>query len=204
MKSVAIGIPSGDMVHADFMVSLSQMLMYSTMATIRDRKFKITHLIPGKSSQIQKGRHEIVEGAKNANVDYLLMLDTDMTFPHTTLETLIGCEKFIVGCNYLTRRIPFRSTALTMDMNPLPHNPQGLIKVGRVGTGVILVHMDVFKRLGLPHFNIYWDGQKFIGEDHDFCRRAIDEGFEVWCHTDLSTKVAHLGQMSCFLGEEKA
>jgi len=201
MKRVVLAIPSGQMVHTDFAMCLARLMAFSLI----QENFKIVGIVNPQSSLVQKGRYEAVEAMFKLKGDYLAMIDSDMGFPHSSLATLIGAEKDIIGCNYLTRKEPYKSTARDMEGNPLSHEAKGVVQCKAIGTGLILIKATVFDHIAKPYFNTTWDGEKFIGEDYSFCRKAMEKGFDIFCHTDLSTKVAHLGQVACVLGnsEEK-
>ena len=45
----------------------------------------------------------------------------------------------------------------------------------------------------LPSLSHYLGGE-ILGEDYDFCDRARAAGFTVWCDTQLSFDIGHIGQ----------
>ena len=72
-------------------------------------------------------------------------------------------------------------------------NPGGFTTCDAVGTGFLLINLDIFKKLKEPWF--FWktneQGEVVEGEDYWFCRIAKEAGFEVW--VDLTIKVGHIG-----------
>ncbi len=186
---VAIGVPSGDTVHADFAFSLSRMVL----STAKNTKIEIEQFISAKSSIIQKGRHSLVEAALLTKADYILMLDSDMTFPEDLLQVLVSKNKDIIGCNYGTRRVPFKQLVKTLTKEYYPEKKDGVEEVGYLPTGVILIKLDVFRKFVKPYFDVVWNGEDFNGEDYNFCDRARNLGFKVFCDFTLSKYIGHIG-----------
>lgn len=182
---IALGIPSMDMCHTDFAMSLAMLVSNSSHEL---------GIINEKTSVIQKGRHTIVERALELGADKILFLDTDMVFPRDTIDRLIARDKLIVGCNASTRTAPFKSTAKDLDGKYVDIKSDMITKVGYLGTGCLLVDMEVFKKIGKPYFDIKWNDVDFLNEDYNFCVRAREEGYDIWCDTKMSKEIVHLGQ----------
>jgi GT2 family glycosyltransferase len=64
---------------------------------------------------------------------------------------------------------------------------KGLVKCDGVGFGMVLIKMEVFKKLKMPYFE-YSDQ---YGEDLHFCNDATTAGFEIFCDTNLV--LGHIG-----------
>lgn len=186
---IVIGVPSGDMVHADFAMCLCNLLAHSS----KNGAF-ILGILNEKTSLIPKGRHTIVEKALKHNVDYLLFLDSDMVFPSDLLIELIKTDKDIIGCNYATRRPPFKLTCRNEDFTFFDKR-EGVHEVGFIGTGALLIKTEVFNGMEHPYFNLEWEGgdRGFDGEDYNFCKRMKADGHKIYCHAGLSEKIGHLG-----------
>ena len=114
----------------------------------------------------------------------------------------------IVGANCISRRPPYALTART-EANEwvyTSNESSGLEKVGKVGTGVLLVSMEVFKNIEPPWFNLEWfpmghhlhtqEGNQdvLLGEDYWFCDVAKKAGYEIYIDHDVSKEVLHIGQ----------
>lgn len=184
MKNVVIGVLSGDMVHADFAFSLTNLGIMSTIKF--SNEFRIVGIINHKSSVIDDGRNTLVTKANGVpGATHLLMIDSDMTFAPDLLKRLLDCNKAIVGVDASTRQEPVRRTAR---------------KVGdkwELGAGVLLIEMSVFAKLEFPWFyDPYVPTQSGkptrLGEDYYFCRNANEDGIAVHCAQDV--KVGHIGQ----------
>lgn len=196
---VAIGIPSPDMVHADFAMALCFLVIGSAREGIE------VALINQKTSLIEKGRHDIVEAALRLEADKLLFVDTDMVFPSDTLVRLIASGKDIIGANYPTRRVPVKSTCQGMDGKPVDYTKSGIDLVGYIATGCLLIDMSVFKKMEKPYFHVDYvrDANEFLGEDYSFCETVRKLGYNIFCDFDLSKQIAHLGMMPFGLREAK-
>ena len=186
---VALGIPSGDMVHADFANSLATLTAFCAGTQMCD-----IAIINQKSSIVEKGRHYIIKKAMEKKADKILFLDSDMIFPRETLLRLLHHKKNIVGCNYPTRRMPIQPTCRDKGSNTLCGS-KGLKEVGFIATGCLLIDMKVFKKIGEPYFVVEWDRKRkaHIGEDYQFCDRVRHNGFKIFCDFDLSNRIFHIG-----------
>ena len=182
---VAIGIPSGDMVHADFAMRLATLCLNPGA-----RAF----IVNAKSSLVMIGRNQIVEAAKLAKATHIFFLDSDLTFPADTLSRLLAHNKDIVGGVYVQRVPPHRALGQTLE--GVHEVPQSLAQMKILPTGCLLIRLTVFDQLPKPWFNTKAEGEKIMGEDYYFCERAAAAGFEIWCDGILSRELAHIGQKS--------
>ncbi len=181
---VAIGIPSGDMVHADFSMSLATMCFNAGV-----RAF----VVNAKSSLVMVGRNQIIEAAKLAKATHVLFLDSDITFPPHTLSRLLAHDKDIVGGMYVQRVPPHHPLGVTCEGQHVAIT-SGLCQMKIMPTGCLLIRLSVFDALPKPWFNTVAVGEKIMGEDVYFCEHATGAGFQIWCDGDLSSEIAHLGQ----------
>jgi hypothetical protein len=181
---VAIGVPSGDMVHADFAMRLATLCLNPGARCC---------IVNAKSSLVMIGRNQIVEASRLAKATHLLFLDSDLTFPHNTLARLLARGKDIVGGVYVQRVPPHHPLGMTLEGK---HEAvtQGLRRMKIMPTGCLLLRLEIFDKLPKPWFNTRAEGEKILGEDYYFCERAREAGFEIWCDGDLSRELAHIGQ----------
>jgi hypothetical protein len=181
---VAIGIPSGDLVHTDFAMSLAMLCMNPGASVF---------LLNSRSSLVALGRNQCAGAAQLMSATHLLFLDTDMIFPADTLTRLLSHDKDIVGAGYSQRMPPFHPLTVTEDGEHI-HIAAGMRKVRLLPTGCMLVRTAVFSMLTKPYFNLVAEGEQLRGEDYYFCERARAAGFEIWCDGDLSSQIGHIGQ----------
>src|SRR5271170_1557842 len=97
---VAICVPSGDMVHADFAANLAALCIDPGAQTA---------VINCKGSIIAVVRNQCVAAARLIKATHVLFLDSDMVFPLDTMKRLLKHDKDIVGALYAARRPPFQS-----------------------------------------------------------------------------------------------
>lgn len=197
---VGIGVPSGDHVHADFSMALAAMTYFGRPNT----GFA---LISGKSSIVTTSRNMIVNEALKATdkegnpLQWLLFLDSDMTFPADTLRRLMAHDKDIVGAIYCRRAGNHEPHGIPMDKAVYGKRlTTGLIEMEKMPTGVLLIKLDVFRRMARPFFRIFYqdadeqypEGLTF-GEDYNFSDQARALGYQLWCDVELSHQVGHIG-----------
>lgn len=151
-------------------------------------------------------RNRLVESfLEEADLDWLWMLDNDITFPPDALAELLRVadpvERPIVGglyCSWdpVTRRaLPVAYLEADDGLwAPIMRWPAGsVVRVGAVGTGALLVHRRVFEVMAEagygPEFPWFAFGLNGVfggaGEDLEFCRRAGECGFPVHVHTGV-------------------
>lgn len=187
--TVCLGLPSGDMVHKSHAMSLAMLAGNCAKAGIQ------IVLLDTRSSIVTHARCNSVEGALEHKADYLLFLDSDMTFPKDTVARLLGHRKDIVGGTYRKRGPPFETLGLPMGDDPI-EVAHGLVEMRRIPTGCMLIDMRVFAALNKPYFCLVTDPKAGIeyGEDVVFCDRARHAGFTIWCDVDLSMDLTHVTQ----------
>jgi len=186
---VLIGVPCNRTVKAKTMESLLKLVDYSN-----DKyEFDFTFAIEGYT--IAENRIYCAIKAMKANCTHLLFIDDDMTFPPETLEQLLSHEKEIVGVVASPRMITENTTVLKLDGDVLMKHeiPKELFEVTHVGTGVMLIDMEVFKKIGEPYFKFttHLNGMTLDGEDAYFCQRAREKDIKIYCDPTLS--IGHLG-----------
>ena len=191
---VALGIPSGDMVHTDFAMSLARLCLGAGAQVV---------LVNARSSLIPLGRNQCASAAQIMKATHLLFLDTDMAFPADTLKRLLGHDKDIVGASYSKRAPPYHALTVTEEGEPIILT-SGLHRVQLIPTGCLLIRMSVFAALSAPYFNIAATGEHLRGEDYYFCDKASAAGFTLWCDGDLSLQLGHIGQKINRLAESAA
>lgn len=150
-----------------------------------------------------RNRNEIVSVAQRNGSTHVLFVDNDMVFPPSTFTRLLDHDKDIVGVNYNARGVPGRPIISTVKLED-PENdpnrgktimtdfPTQLFKTHAVGTGLMLIKIEVFEKLVRPYFVAFEepDGTHHT-EDVEFCRKAHEVGIDVWCSPSI--EVGHIG-----------
>jgi hypothetical protein len=186
LPRVAIAVPSGDMVHADFAMAYAQLCMASAGLPLQ--------LITVKSSIVAQARNNGVELARNFGADFIFFLDSDMLFPPTALFRLLLHSKDIVGATYTKRVAPFEILGTKLAEQPAVLSGD-LLEMQRIPTGCLLIKMTVFDKLSKPYFRFDTDAHgAIVGEDYVFCDRAREAGFQIWCDAVISREIGHIGQ----------
>ena len=155
---------------------------------------------------IDVARNAIVEKLEK---DWLFFMDTDQTFHPDTLVRLLSWDLPIISGVYFKspgKPIPhiyryawkdkehlymsmhdeiFRFLAPYKDKLKgalpavvLPTKREDLLECDGVGAGCLLVHHRVFEAIEPPWFKCTTGA---VGEDFDFCRKAQEAGFKIYC-----------------------
>lgn len=199
---VAVGVPSGDMIHADFSMALINLTLTSVYNGIQ------VAIINQKSSVIEMGRATIVEQAKDINADYLLFLDSDMMFPPNLLVELINQQKTenkkVICCDAVRRRPPFTQVVKDIKGKHIDYDkiPKRLVELKGGTSAIQLIDMSVFEMMERPYFLVTWNDaeQEYLGEDYYFTKRLSKFGIKMYCDTFLSRKIIHIGTKNYMIG----
>lgn len=184
--TLCFGVPSMDMLHADFAMSL----------VFIANKCGVPYIIcNSKSSNVAVQRNHIVDQAQKFGATHLLFLDSDMKLPHDTARRLLAHGKDIVGAIYVRRVPPY--DLLGQVEGEARSVETGLVKFEKMPTGCLLIDMKVFEKLKVPYFRFGVDEEQgiILSEDYMFCDAARAAGFDLWCDIDLSKDIGHIGQM---------
>jgi len=197
-EHVALCIPSGEMVHADFMLSVLHVAQNARAAGFR------VSVVNSKLSIVTEARNLCVTAALKAKVDWVLFLDSDMVFPADTMKRLHARQVPIVGATYPRKMWPLAFIGTRKDGAPFTLSDRGMVEAGRVPTGCLLIKADVFAQLKAPYFRCGYDEQAglVLGEDFWFSDRVRELGLPLWCDLDLSRQVEHIGAQR-FVWREK-
>lgn len=212
MSTVAICIPSGDTVMADFAMALAGMVYRCTAFEHDGKKYDAIPLaiINTKGSLVVNNRNKLVDQARKLGVDYLFFVDSDIVLHAHTLRRLLMLDKDIVGGTYIQREEPHRLLGKTVDgvmlsdvMEGMPINLHEPMEVGALPGGCLLVKMSVFDAMEEPIFQTpayVTDSTPWTeGEDYFFCRKARELGFSIWLDWQTSMSLGHIGQRVNYL-----
>jgi len=165
-------------------------------------------LVPSEGYTIAENRNYIAFQALNSKSDYVLMIDDDMTFPPDTLDKLISNQKDIVGVAYHSRGSTDK-IKIVPDIMSIAEVDKGkyinletetdpkykdVFECYATGTGIILIKCDVFRKIPQPwfEFTFFENGKCKEGEDWNFCFKAKEAGFKIYCDPRIS--VGHIGE----------
>ncbi|MDA8940739.1 ANP1/MMN9/VAN1 family protein [bacterium] len=192
-KRISIVVPTRDMVHSGFAFSLTQLIKTSENAGIE------TFLFFNSGSVLLNQREKLIKSSMEVESDYTLWLDSDMTFPSTTLLRLLSHDKEIVGCNYKKRSNPQTPVAYkeigNWDSWVSLDEEKDLVEVEGVGMGCILIKTDLFKEINKPYFEFTYNKETddWLGEDFNLFGKFRNIGKNIYIDTNLSREIGHLG-----------
>lgn len=190
---LSIVVPTRDTVHSGFAFALSQLIKATENAGVE------TYLFFNSSTILLNQREQLVKSSIGVGSDYILWLDSDMTFPSTTALRLLSHQIDIVGCNYKKRSIPQNPVAykklydwdswLPLDID------EGLVEVEGVGMGCLLMKSNVFDKLDKPYFEFTYNQKddNWMGEDFQLLTKLRNIGYKVMIDTSLTHEIGHLG-----------
>lgn len=141
-----------------------------------------------KNSVLPNGCDSLVEAARHLKLEWILIIDSDMTFPADLPQRLLAHEKDIVACAYRRRGPPFE-----VMIKPENSPREGLQRVEAAPVGTMLIRLSVFDKLKRPYFRFTPDEALGMsrGADFDFCESARKVGYEVWCDWEASKDIGH-------------
>ena len=134
-------------------------------------------------------RNNIVSLALNLGVDYLLMVDNDVTVPSDALPNMISDDVDVVMGYYAHRDKTNGETDKTnvckrgelnytmqytgAELAELRDKGEHLVRIHGGGMGCVLIRTDVFKRITYPYYKWtdYGNG-KMLSEDLYFCEQC--------------------------------
>jgi len=143
---------------------------------------------------IDTARNLIVEKTlEDLDYTHLLFVDDDMVFPSETLEKLLSHDKDIVGVQSFKRREMYEPCVYTLkESKYYPILVNSFIDVDAIGTGILLIKTEVFKKVKFPWFETVYDKDKtHWSVDFMFCRKAKKEGYKLYCDPDI--EIGHIG-----------
>jgi len=201
-KTLCVYVPcSWPFVYRDFMASFLKVMHPMHMVPLK--QFGITnyfHMLYPKFP-ICKNRNEAVMKAKEFDADYILFLDSDMTFPDDIAMQLAKHQLPIVAGMYWHQSPPHFPLAYKLDPESGEHHYKhyvyyprdSLFEVDLTGMGCMWVDTKVFDDIKMPYFDYLStreDGLKNVTEDVIFCEKVKEAGYSIYM--DPMVKCSHL------------
>ena len=202
---IAICVPTHTIVPSKFALFLSNFTMFSYAAAPEGTEIGIKFI---EGTYVHSARQQLLENCLEEGWDYVLWLDSDMTFPPDTLAHLIGRDKAVVGANYSTRGLPADFVAIKKTDEKEgevgqkcvtgPHST-GLEEVDAIGFGCVLLDLNKIRDALPEGEQWFWyeitEKGAHMGEDVYFCRLLRRAGIPIYVDHDLSRQVKHVGQL---------
>lgn len=197
MKKVMIATPMyGGVCHGAYLKS-----MISLVDILSKRGYQLNYSELSNESLITRARNTLTELFLRSDFDYLLFIDADQGFNATSVAQMIEEEEMIIGAAVPMKGINWERvrkaaqedrpdlSAFTSIYNVnisteqkeiLRSNPGQKVEVDYIGSGLMLIHRDVFNQLK-ESTPIYKSDQHSTGgisygeEIHNFWRTEIDQ-----------------------------
>lgn len=196
MKTL-IAIPCGDQLEANFVECLLN------LRPVGETEIKLL-----KGTLVYDARNQLTQYAlEKGGYDFVLWLDSDMTFEPDLLERLmedIDGKQAVTGLCF-GRRPPFKPCIYKSirvekeGLGVMPHAENWydyprdqLFEVEGFGFACVLMRMDMLDAMsvyGIPFFPVAG-----LGEDLSFCWRARQLDIRLWCDSRL--KIGHIMRLS--------
>ena len=195
MKKILIAVPCMDMVSARFA---------SSLATLKKGVGDcIVSFIIG--SLVYDSRNRLAEYAVRIDADYILWLDSDMTFPPDVLERMMKVmdenkDIDILTGLYFRRSTPFTPVAFDvletdekgeLVFENMDDVPDGIREVAGCGFGCVLMKTDCLFDIAGKEGPVWFSPLANVGEDCAFCMRARKYGYKIYI--DPSIEFGHMG-----------
>lgn len=195
MKKILIAVPCMDMVSARFA---------SSLATLKKGVGDcIVSFIIG--SLVYDSRNRLAEYAVRIDADYILWLDSDMTFPPDVLERMMKVmdenkDIDILTGLYFRRSTPFTPVAFDvletdekgeLVFENMDDVPDGIREVAGCGFGCVLMKTDCLFDIAGKEGPVWFSPLANVGEDCAFCMRARKYGYKIYL--DPSIEFGHMG-----------
>ena len=199
---LAIAVPSGHTWPADFSMCLLNLVLHCMQKAIPGFERSIVKIFNKRTSLLPKSRQELIDDALAADCTHLLFVDSDQTFPSNLVHMLMRHGKNVVACNIATKTIPASPTARNRNLEWeggdtvfTNADSKGVERVWRIGTGVLLLNLQIMQHIPKPWFQITWypELKDFKGEDWFFCEQLEKAGVAIWIDHDASKAVGHIG-----------
>jgi len=148
-------------------------------------------------SLVYDSRNKLAERAINSDCDYILWLDSDMTFMPDTLDIMVkeleDNNYEILAGMYYRRRPPFTPT-LFKELRIMPTGtvakefdeiPEEIFEVAGCGFGCVLMKRNVLWNVLCQHGYVF-SPINTVGEDLSFCWRARMCGHKIYCDPTIA------------------
>jgi hypothetical protein len=158
-----------------------------------DRSFEWIPVLSPTCYTISEHRNWLAARSVKEEADFLMMVDDDMTFPPETAKVLAARDVDIISVPFHTKKFPRNVTVKAVAGSIASEIAYG--EVSAVGTGIILIKTDVFKKVPQPWFDTDKTKEGFttMGEDYWFSKKAREYGIRIWSEP---LEISHIGDFA--------
>ena len=200
---VLIAVPCMDYQESDFSECIGEMILYTLGKNLCEIDLKYL-----KASLVYDARNQLVKYAREkGGYDFVLWLDSDMTFEPDLLEKLledIEGRQAVTGlcfgrrppfnpCIYKELDVKTEGNLITPYRTIYDDYPRdSVFEVEACGFACVLMRMDMLEAMGIygvPFFPVAG-----LGEDLTFCWRA--RKLDIKFHCDSRLKIGHIMRIS--------
>lgn len=194
-KKILIAIPAYGNVPVPFVGCLIRLLFHR----IEGYEYRLQFI---QDSLIYAARNELARVALQDNCDYILWIDSDMTFPENALEVLLGDlnsgnGRDMVTALYFTRQGDHKPV-IYYDVDPelkarsIKKYPEDMVfPIDGCGFGFCLMRIKVIEDVAQGYAGALFSPLEGLGEDLSFCYRLNQIGGLIWA--DTRVKCGHIG-----------
>lgn len=192
---ILIGTPFKDSASDDYIKSLADLIIYT-----QKQGHEVEYV--NEHGGLYDARDRICARAIRAKFDYMLQIDSDMTFPEDALCRLLDREVDVITGVYVGKCEAHKPVLFTElhkdDENAGPysrkHGLRELMKdevfeVAGCGAGFLLVKEHILRIMRI-HTHEWFRPYDGLGEDVSFCQRCTDLGIKI--HADSSIPMGHI------------
>ncbi len=184
---IALTLPTNRRIKSKTAESILRMIAHS--------QHEIIPIISTKGFNTAENRGYLMAQGVKKDADYIMCVDDDMIYEEDTIDRLVEHDKDIVGGAYNIRRDVEKGKQVIeyLDGEDEDNHPLGSFKCNALGTGLLMIKADVFKKIPQPWFGYKWNdnGSVKMSTDWFFCEKAREHGYEIWCDTSITA--GHIG-----------
>lgn len=187
MKKILLALPTKENIETDTFKSIYNLYIPEGYGV---------HFETFYGYRVDQVRNLIATFAIENEFDYVLFVDSDITFEKDSLLKLLNVESDIVSGVYRQRKISEVIPEIYMTKEgggtenisiDILNQIDTPFMIAGCGFGFVLVKTEVLKTVGYPQFEyrVAKTFEKTVSEDTDFCLKAIAKGFKIACNPEV-------------------
>lgn len=149
------------------------------------------------SSLLPWGRQLMLDDAMSTdNFTHILWIDDDTKFSTKAFDSLLSRNLPFVAANMCRKEVGGSGIACGADGIGIDSaGRKGVEEVQRAGLGMVLMEIEMLRKLKKPHFEILWleDRQCYLGEDDYLCGLIREAGYKIYIDHEASRRSGHIG-----------